>query len=241
MGTSVPRDADVIVNILDGSGVIVDDRGKVFHATPGHYYLLSAVRKMDFCADTSRLSLIYCVRGRAAEDCLPRQCVPTGESTEVGRLAVEVRKHINRSADDAEWQRIVRRLNDVVESSYPIEDPGVTCDPVFQNLLLHMHCGTFDSVRSIGLLKSLADFCGLSERSVQMKFSRFVGMTPMEYMRGIALDEARRILSDPRGTSSVRETASRLGFSNLGRFADQYLQRHGELPSATVRGVRSPL
>ncbi|WP_261783853.1 helix-turn-helix domain-containing protein [Curtobacterium sp. TC1] len=238
MGTSVPRGADVIAHIKDGSGVIVDDRGKVVRARPGRFYLLSAVRKMDFCADTSRLSLIYGVRGNDHGDRLVRQCVPSGNGEDLSRIAIDVRKHINRSSDDVEWQGIIRRLNEAVEASYPVENPGVTCDSAFQNLLLQMHCGRFDAVRTVGLSRSLADFSNMSERSIQMKFRRYLGVSPAEYMRNITLDEAHRLLSDPGESAGVGEVAARLGFSNPGRFAEHYLQRHNEMPSATLRRAR---
>lgn len=238
VGTSIPREADVIVNILDGSGVIIDDRGQCITARPGKYYLLSAVRNMGFHANTSRLSLLYCNRASDPEDILVRQCesvVPVGR---IGVLAAEIRARTSRGMNDSGFSSIVQELEQIVARAYPAEIPGVTCDPGFQNLLLRMHSGHFDSTRTLGLLSRLAAYSGMSERTIQLKFRRILDTSPAEYMRNIMLDRAKVLLSDANRLESIGETAQELGFSNPGRFADRYLARHGETPSATVKKVR---
>jgi AraC-like DNA-binding protein len=63
----------------------------------------------------------------------------------------------------------------------------------------------------------------------------------MEYQRQVRLHRAWIELrtADPDAESTtVTEIASRLGFSNLGRFAAGYRQRFGELPSMTLQRGR---
>lgn len=238
VGTSIPREADVIVNIFDGSGVIIDDRGQCITARPSNYYLLSAARNMGFHANTSRLSLLYCHRGSNPEDSLVRQCKPVLPVGRIGVLAAQVRARTSRGADDSQFRAIVEELDQIVTRAYPVEGPGVTCDPQFQNLLLRMHSGHFDSNRTLRLLASLAAYSGMSERTIQFKFRRLLGTSPAEYMRNIMLDRAKALLSDGNYLESIGETAQKLGFSNPGRFAERYLARHGETPSATVKKAR---
>ncbi|RZI53781.1 MAG: AraC family transcriptional regulator [Pseudonocardia sp.] len=85
--------------------------------------------------------------------------------------------------------------------------------------------------------KEMAMIAGCSYRRLQESFKDFAGMTPMEYLREVRLDTARRVLaeSDP-STTSVAEVAYSLGFSNLGRFSSSYFAKFGVKPSATLHG-----
>ncbi|WP_371526331.1 AraC family transcriptional regulator [Streptomyces sp. NBC_01283] len=73
-------------------------------------------------------------------------------------------------------------------------------------------------------------------RWLQEAFRRYVGMSPMAYVRDVRLTRVRDELraAEP-GELSVSEVAYRWGFSHLGRFAEQYHARFGELPSQTLR------
>ncbi|MFC8124973.1 AraC family transcriptional regulator [Streptomyces sp. NPDC057302] len=73
-------------------------------------------------------------------------------------------------------------------------------------------------------------------RWLQEAFRRYVGMSPMAYVRDVRLIRVRDELraAEP-GEISVSEVAHRWGFSHLGRFAEQYHARFGELPSRTLR------
>ncbi|MFG2497721.1 AraC family transcriptional regulator [Streptomyces sp. NPDC048441] len=83
----------------------------------------------------------------------------------------------------------------------------------------------------------LADEAQVGVRWLQEAFRRYVGMSPMAYVRDVRLTRVRDELraADP-GALSVSEVAHRWGFSHLGRFAEQYRARFGELPSRTLRG-----
>jgi hypothetical protein len=53
------------------------------------------------------------------------------------------------------------------------------------------------------------------------------------------LAHARRVLLASDGGATVSKVASGCGFGQLGRFAAQYCRRFGELPSETLRRIRS--
>jgi AraC-like DNA-binding protein len=83
----------------------------------------------------------------------------------------------------------------------------------------------------------LAAEARVGARWLQEAFGRYVGMSPMAYVRDVRLTRVRAELraADP-SSLSVSEVAHRWGFSHLGRFAEQYRARFGELPSQTLRG-----
>lgn len=88
----------------------------------------------------------------------------------------------------------------------------------------------------------LAEASGCSVRSLQAGFRRYVGMTPLQYLRDVRLLRAREELEDDSGRDlSVTDTAFRWGFSNVGRFAQEYRARFGELPSQTVARSGKPV
>ncbi|WP_309248526.1 AraC family transcriptional regulator [Streptomyces sp. MNP-20] len=73
-------------------------------------------------------------------------------------------------------------------------------------------------------------------RWLQEAFRRYVGMSPMAYVRDVRLGRVREeLLASGSCERSVSEVAHRWGFTHLGRFAEQYRARFGELPSQTLR------
>lgn len=94
------------------------------------------------------------------------------------------------------------------------------------------HCG--DQV-------TLADMCratGVSARTLQSAFLRYTDSTPMTYLQHMRLDRVRIALqlADP-GSVTVATVAREWGFRHMGRFAGTYLQRFGEYPGETLRGL----
>lgn len=82
---------------------------------------------------------------------------------------------------------------------------------------------------------ALADVAGVSVRTLQAGFRRYVGCSPVAYLRHVRLTRAHDELraADPRHTS-VAEVAYRWGFAHLGRFAAVYRARYGTTPSRTL-------
>ncbi|MBC2641863.1 MULTISPECIES: AraC family transcriptional regulator [unclassified Rhodococcus (in: high G+C Gram-positive bacteria)] len=84
-------------------------------------------------------------------------------------------------------------------------------------------------------VRTLAELAGVSVRTLQDGFARYVGATPMAYLRGIRLERAHDDLlaADP-GFDSVSDIAYRWGFRHLGRFSVEYRKRYGQPPSVTL-------
>ena len=77
---------------------------------------------------------------------------------------------------------------------------------------------------------------GATVRTLQLGFKRFRDCTPMQMVKAVRLEHANRDLmtADPGGTS-VTDIALKWGFGHLSSFAQDYRERYGEAPSATLR------
>jgi AraC-like DNA-binding protein len=80
----------------------------------------------------------------------------------------------------------------------------------------------------------LAAAAGVTERALQLAFQKEVGMAPAAYVRSVRLDRVHAELCSGAGGATVTEVAARWGFLHPSRFAQQYRQRFGVLPSHTL-------
>jgi AraC family ethanolamine operon transcriptional activator len=88
-------------------------------------------------------------------------------------------------------------------------------------------------VPSIGELRRSAH---VSERRLREAFLDLFGMPPTRYFRAWGLNQVHsRLVESNPGSRSVTQVASSVGFTHLGRFAAQYRQVYGEVPSHTLR------
>ncbi|MDL2410481.1 helix-turn-helix domain-containing protein [Rhizobium calliandrae] len=81
----------------------------------------------------------------------------------------------------------------------------------------------------------IAEAAGTSVRALQAAFQQFKDTTPLNYLRAIRLEGARKALTDPANSQSVAEVARSWGFSHMGRFAALYHQSFGEMPSKAAK------
>jgi AraC-like DNA-binding protein len=80
----------------------------------------------------------------------------------------------------------------------------------------------------------LAAMADISTRTLQTGFHDIVGMSPTAYIRDVRLDRVHLELASG-ASGSVTEVGARWGFFHPGRFARQYRERFGVLPSETAR------
>lgn len=85
----------------------------------------------------------------------------------------------------------------------------------------------------------LVEAAGVSQRTLQYAFREHLGMTPLGFLRLHRFHMARRelLMSEP-GRCKVVDVAGQYGFFDLGRFAGEYRQLFGELPSVTLLASR---
>jgi transcriptional regulator GlxA family with amidase domain len=86
-------------------------------------------------------------------------------------------------------------------------------------------------------IEKLAHVAGVSTRTLFSGFRDFRHLTPMAYLKTIRLQKAHEALQsgDVEDSAGVTKVALDTGFSHLGRFAQAYRSRFGQLPSATAR------
>lgn len=85
-------------------------------------------------------------------------------------------------------------------------------------------------------LDEMIAVAGVSARSLHAGFRRFRGTTPMIYLKDCRLILARRQLLDAAEAGlTVTDVAMACGFTHLSKFARDYCERFGELPSATLK------
>ncbi|MDO6748634.1 AraC family transcriptional regulator [Gilvimarinus sp. 1_MG-2023] len=90
----------------------------------------------------------------------------------------------------------------------------------------------------LDIIPSISDICtvvGVSERSLQYAFRSYVNMSPLAYLRSCRLSRVRSALrASDASSTTVTAVAMHFGFLHLGRFARDYKQVFGELPSLTL-------
>ena len=79
---------------------------------------------------------------------------------------------------------------------------------------------------------------GFSRRALTYAFRKRYGIPPKRFFRNLALNEVRHELIGSRGTARVSDIAPFYGFSHMSRFARDYKQQFGELPSETLARAR---
>lgn len=86
-------------------------------------------------------------------------------------------------------------------------------------------------------MTDIAEYVGVSVRSIQQGFHDELGVTPMAYLRDRRLERVREELTDADIGDGVTVTAvaERWGFTHLGSFAALYRKRWGESPSQTLQ------
>ncbi|WP_250001949.1 helix-turn-helix transcriptional regulator [Actinoplanes sp. M2I2] len=82
----------------------------------------------------------------------------------------------------------------------------------------------------------IAAAAGVGIRALQTAFRRDLRITPTTYLRRVRLDRVHQELLAGGPGVTVRETARRWGFTNLGRFAAEYRAAYGRSPGQTLRG-----
>ncbi|TGP55106.1 AraC family transcriptional regulator [bacterium M00.F.Ca.ET.230.01.1.1] len=77
---------------------------------------------------------------------------------------------------------------------------------------------------------------GVSRRQLEYAFRTTFAVTPLEFIRALRLNEARRLLTTARADGlSVTAVAMDVGITHLGRFAANYRLFFGESPYETLQ------
>ena len=124
----------------------------------------------------------------------------------------------------------------VLESSLPTRPMRSARTAVTQSKVLRRAAEYLEA--NAGTNVYVADLCaatGVSIRSLEKIFRAHLGMPAMRYLKLQRLHHAYKLLRDPdSGIASVKAASLSCGFWELGRFAGEYRELFGELPSATL-------
>lgn len=95
---------------------------------------------------------------------------------------------------------------------------------------------TLSHIDELVTVAELVDVIGVSRRTLQYCFQDVLNTNPVQYLRGIRLNGARRELRNGNPhTTHVQDIAARWGFWHLSHFSSDYRTMFGELPSETLR------
>ena len=92
-----------------------------------------------------------------------------------------------------------------------------------------------EGVRDRITVPQLAGALGVSRRTLEVAFREGLNITPLQFMRRSRMNRALRSLrSAAPGSNTVTEVATKLGFTDLGRFAADYRNLFGFNPSESL-------
>lgn len=114
------------------------------------------------------------------------------------------------------------------DASFPGDRPTSTDLKRFEALEAYMHLKLAAPVS----LDDLALAVGVSPRMLNLLCQRVCKTSPMQHLKNMRLDAARKQLQ--LGQTTVTRAAVEFGFMHLGRFSSSYKQRFNELPRETV-------
>ncbi|MGD9805472.1 MAG: helix-turn-helix transcriptional regulator [Hyphomicrobiaceae bacterium] len=87
-------------------------------------------------------------------------------------------------------------------------------------------------------MSDVASAAGASLRALQIDFRQYRSTTPHGFLMECRLQRAREMLLRPGAEDNVTQILMKSGALHLGRFADVYMARFGELPSKTLARAR---
>lgn len=87
-------------------------------------------------------------------------------------------------------------------------------------------------------LTQVADAAGVSNRTLQKHFQRFLGTSPTAWLQRVRLERAHDDFLREADGSKVTFIASSRGFAHLGRFSAAYRNIYHERPSETLRSCQ---
>ncbi|MEW8010779.1 MAG: AraC family transcriptional regulator [Candidatus Thiodiazotropha sp.] len=96
-----------------------------------------------------------------------------------------------------------------------------------------------DNYHEAVTIEQLVEVSNVSARSLFDCFRKFVGCTPMQYLRKVRLEKARELLLIGDPDNNVTQVAMACGFTQLGRFSAWYKQVYAETPCQTFRSAQS--
>ncbi len=169
------------------------------------------------------LGTIAGARGRAVVNCLG---LVVRMLTDTGKENAEALAHaLLDTIVDLKLVAHRPRTEPAAASSGQVIPGGV------RRAIRYIHLEAVNGIRP----SDVAEYAGMSVRSLQNGFAKFVGFTPAAYITRTRLLGVKQGLKDGTFTS-VDKAAQHWGFRSPSHFSKSYLEAFGEKPSHTKRG-----
>jgi len=84
-------------------------------------------------------------------------------------------------------------------------------------------------------MEALSRETGVTSRTLQNSFRKYLGKAPMDYVRAVKMQAIHNELMGTDADTSVSDVITKYNIYNLGRFAQRYKSRYGCLPSQTLK------
>jgi len=149
-------------------------------------------------------------------------------------LDVDDADHLSPTAIERLFQAMMIVLLEVVPNNYWPRLTRPVSPAVPRRLKRAIEYMYANISRSI-TVADIAREAGTSVRALQASFQQFKDTTPLNYLRTIRLEGARKALTDDANSPSIADIARNWGFSHMGRFAAAYYEAFGETPSETAK------
>lgn len=243
---------------MDGAGWCngweVDTDTLLLHK-PGDEVLLRTPARLDLIAVSLPWSDLVRHMHAVGGDVLPPAMAGTGEALRNQELAREIRgfllsvmESIAASPNLLNYAAVRDGLKEGVLNTVisvignvPPENTAPRTSKGRQALIVK----AIDYMRSrIGEPIPITDLCAalcVSQRTLQYCFEEVLQTNPVAYLKALRLNGVRKELKQGRaGEVVIQDIAARWGFWHLSRFAQEYRQMFGELPSETLRTAHLP-
>ena len=139
------------------------------------------------------------------------------------------------AAQRAAEQKLVPEIRDLLAVPHQVE-PTIGRHTVPRGQIIRRSMDFVDQHEGEYLsVEQLAAAAGVSERTLRDAFQQYVGVAPVRYLNRRTLHQVRRALKAADSSmATVTEIATKFGVWQLGRFARDYRNLFGELPSETL-------
>jgi AraC family ethanolamine operon transcriptional activator len=127
-------------------------------------------------------------------------------------------------------------FREIIGITRDLESPSIGRPAVVREHVIRTALARISAMDEVPTVEDLVIATNVSERTLRSVFCEVFGMPPLRYLRLRRLHQTRKSLrtASPSETT-VAAIAAKFGFWDFGRFASDYRQVFGELPSQTLR------
>jgi AraC-like DNA-binding protein len=248
------EDHDLVLHLpLKGEFVSTDGRNSVA-VSPGQVVLLTASgavhrrwhgpnSMLSFAIERSLFRAVVGGGSNAALDRLQMQVIDLARAATLARVIDAILADLNAEtptlADPAirrDFESLLARL--ILQSA--ARAAGMSAKLVDARLAMPAYVTNAEQYLRDNLarpidIRALAEAAGVPVRTLYYGFGKHLGATPLQHLKALRLDEARRVLetSQPRA-GLVTQVAKRVGYLSKSRFSSDFKRRFGETATAVL-------